>query len=1035
MASEMKLPESSGVRCNIHQPPIPSRSSSVSRNHPTGNPRSLSQPLSAASLSGVPLPQPIVTSTTARHSFCDNDPHSSITLKDDTKRVCIYPARARRPSASCTVTIRNAMHPQIQRWSGLTRTVSDWDHGLRRDPELWYEDGDCYVHLHAKGVSRRGPSFRIPFRVLRQKKCNAMLSQYDAQLSSAPGSSSQQLRRMPSSLTNANREPSTAELFIPAPEETSRDDAFRWHITTRNFFAFLLGKPLVGEHMGQAFVDLQERLHIFRPTHNNNHKEFLDYAENQGYRDLSECTDYALASLFYAEHYKLRDVWIDAFAHCVGMNDSLVLSPEFAMTSRLTKALITRARLNVDFHLSQVSTALSKFLEDDLSPTYLGLTDGARSHLNRTRRFLHSFYTEKFGYWPPPRGTTFPKALYKSMYYDFRSLYEYLVDNESTNDISSQKPASGGICVLQNVGIFDKRHNFKPQPHPLPLLPIKASSPKRTGSQRALRQLTLGSQNNKTHQLHTMSALAVAANTFDKEVTSSKIVQAYIHFEKAMKASQREETIPAIDARKVNWLLIYGTLQYLVSALRAPEEVRDTESPEYPLCYAAEQTSSRTSSRETTPLATPSINVPQAIDDYLAESQSNPYAIQPDCHREDYFTPQTQSRRSSVEVPAPLKISQSLRQSSVRSFIERSLSTRSSRRNSLSLKPTQHCAIIVQGYGDGLHEPPTSSRLQQNARPVSSTYSELSLLPDGAGPGTSWLRSQTPSAPHSRQISTGSTFARSRTPLLDSLQLDCGHDPLSVVGVGETPTRSDSTSSIASSVFSEGASEASSKSSAWEKHPEPTKISAAEDSGLLGGLVSVGAPVATSRTMSLATIPVPQSQIHMSIRLPSPQEGFDFGFNNAQRELTHAVHESIDVEYMGGATPLSPTLRNSSDLQPIFTAVEARSLIPDERPHLPPRSISVASAPNSIPELSKKRLGSWTSLSSIPPSGYWQRYKPTLTQQKSEPTTDLLEDATPPPILRQRIAFKTPTLQATRPGNEEDRGVKMERRMSNLWLR
>jgi hypothetical protein len=160
-----------------------------------------------------------------------------------------------------------------------------------------------------------------------------MLSQCDAQLVSDSKASIQPLRRMPSSLTTANREPTTVQLFIPAPEGVSRENSFKWHITTRNFFAFLLGKPLVGEHMGQAFVDLQERLHLFRPSHANNHQDFLDYADNQGYRDLVECTDYALASLFYAEHFKLRDVWVDAFAHCVGMNDSLVLSPEFTVRS------------------------------------------------------------------------------------------------------------------------------------------------------------------------------------------------------------------------------------------------------------------------------------------------------------------------------------------------------------------------------------------------------------------------------------------------------------------------------------------------------------------------------------------------------------------------------------------------------------------------------------------------------------------------------------------------------------------------------
>jgi hypothetical protein len=162
-----------------------------------------------------------------------------------------------------------------------------------------------------------------------------MLSQCDAQITTVTGSSSHQLKRMPSSLKDVNQDSSTIQLFIPAPDETSREDSFNWHITTRNLFAFLLGKPLVGEHMGQAFVHLQERLMLYRPGHLSNHQDFLDYAENQGYRDLVECTDYALASLYYAEHFKLRDVWIDAFAHCVGMNDSLVLSPEYNVSQVL----------------------------------------------------------------------------------------------------------------------------------------------------------------------------------------------------------------------------------------------------------------------------------------------------------------------------------------------------------------------------------------------------------------------------------------------------------------------------------------------------------------------------------------------------------------------------------------------------------------------------------------------------------------------------------------------------------------------------
>jgi hypothetical protein len=151
-----------------------------------------------------------------------------------------------------------------------------------------------------------------------------MLDSCFAQTFSENSQEPQQLR----SFNNPQRGLSLVELYIPAPDHASRDEAFNWHITTRNFFAYILGQPLVGRHMGQTYVDLYERMQLFR-SDVNNHQDFLAYAENQGYRDLVECTDYALASLYYAEKYKLRDVWIDAFTHCVGMGDSIALSPEY----------------------------------------------------------------------------------------------------------------------------------------------------------------------------------------------------------------------------------------------------------------------------------------------------------------------------------------------------------------------------------------------------------------------------------------------------------------------------------------------------------------------------------------------------------------------------------------------------------------------------------------------------------------------------------------------------------------------------------
>ncbi|KAF2856882.1 hypothetical protein T440DRAFT_484970 [Plenodomus tracheiphilus IPT5] len=836
---------------------IPSRSSSLPRGCGTHRPRTLSRAASAARSKSTLSQRHGSPSTTSRHSLLHIDGSSlDVSLKgynsssDASSRILTDVTSTSKVqnegrSASCSATSRRPMHhTRIQRWAGLTRTVSDWD-VLRRDPELYYAEGDCYVHLHARGASRRGPSFCIPFRVLRQKKCIMLLNQCDAQIISSTDLHPRQLSKMPSSLNNPGEEASTIQLFVPAPNDISREEAFRWHITTRNFFALLLGKPLVGEHMGQALVDLHERLDLFRPDQTNNDQEFLDYLENQGYRDLVECTDYALASLYYAEHYRLKTVWIDAFAHCVGMNESLILSPEYASISRLTKALLTRAHLEVDLRLNRVSTALGRFLQEDLSPTYFGITDTARSHLDYFRQFLHTFYVEKFGYWPPPRGASFPKALYKSMFYDFQNLYDYLVDTESTSDISMQKPASGGLCVLQNVNSFDKRHGFKAQPHPLPLLPMEG--PKKTESQKALRQFTLAAQHNKTHQLHSASAtLAVATNVLDQVAASAKIVQAYMHFERVYptSTSQRQERISAIDARKVRWLLIYGTLQYLTSALRAPREVRDSESPEYPLCCVADQSSwhtySRPSTTTATPIMTPSVSINEPSID-----QRSPLPIEPDCNREDYFS----SQSSTVALS---------RQTSFRSFDPRSLSVRSSRRNSVNTKPTQNCSKILHEYGNGPGEAAVT-HATDDSRPVSSVYSQrssMSMLPDGAGPETSWLRPKTPSARHSKIPSlTGSIdMTRPRTPLLDSTQLEHAAVFGTFRAVSDAPSRSDSTGSTASSIWSEQASVASSKSSADGEPGSSAKISHVENSGLLGGLMSVAHAPTAGATSTLCCV-------------------------------------------------------------------------------------------------------------------------------------------------------------------------------------
>ena len=119
------------------------------------------------------------------------------------------------------------------------------------------------------------------------------------------------------------------DLFIPAPPTAEREQAFLYHTATRNFFAWIFGRPLVGNHLGGALVGLLNSMHEFRSQGEDNVQALLDYMDEEGYADMRNVPDHALAVLFFAEHFQFKDLWIDAFAHCTGMNDILITSAGF----------------------------------------------------------------------------------------------------------------------------------------------------------------------------------------------------------------------------------------------------------------------------------------------------------------------------------------------------------------------------------------------------------------------------------------------------------------------------------------------------------------------------------------------------------------------------------------------------------------------------------------------------------------------------------------------------------------------------------
>ena len=375
-----------------------------------------------------------------------------------------------------------------------------------------------------------------------------------------------------------------------------------FHLTTRNFFAWMFEKPLVGSRLGESMINLRRRMDHWRPDPEENMDDFLQYIDEQGYTDFRDCPDHALAVLQWAESVKNAELWTDAFVHCVGMNEQLVSSNEFSVCSdilvtensangrkaisRSTIALITRSNLEMAVRIDRASVALASFLEDDdVLYNQVRLSDNTLKHMQRFRSFLHSFYVQRHGYWPPHiiqsssgKVRPLPKHTFLTMYADFRNLYEFLVDSQTDLDDLSEAARS----LLDVLKLVDKQRKFEALPHTLPRLPesdFEAGEPRRPSffsmfGNRKARQ---------AKRTIIATSLTNATNVSDMKVVSSAIVREYALFEREFTLKENDR-ISATEARMARWTLIYALLQTIISVTNAPIEVRDTEGVDYPLC-------------------------------------------------------------------------------------------------------------------------------------------------------------------------------------------------------------------------------------------------------------------------------------------------------------------------------------------------------------------------------------------------------------------------------------------------------------------
>ncbi|KAI6778860.1 uncharacterized protein J7T54_000516 [Emericellopsis cladophorae] len=645
----------------------------------------------------------------------------------------------------------------MKRWDGAARSCYEWD-GLHKDPDLWLRGGDCLVYLYGQGQSQRGPSFQICFKELVRQKCRPFIERF-AISDGAP--LPRNARQLEGWAATASR---PIKLYIPPPNKATRGQAFAYHIATRNFLAWVFRQSLVGEHLGSAIVGLMCSMHEFRSDDVEDHAADVHaYLDEEGYLNLVSQPNHALGLLYYAETFRIRDTYVRALAHCVGMSDRLHACPGYPALSLATKNTIRQSKVSLDDRQSAATDMLSDLLDEELSEAQLGIPAALRAHLERFRSYLMSMYTNRLGYYPP---RAFDSHLCRTMRDEFESLYHLLVDYAHPAAGGLPSVASGGLCTLQLVNTFDTSNRYAPLDHPLPLLPDVAAG----GASKFTPWRARADRMRPEKKLLAHAALLKASHGHEA-APSNELVRAYRTFEEESVFSPHKadklDKVSLVDGRKVRWILVYAVYQVLLSITNVPPEVYDAAEAPYHLAIGthvddlvpwagteapilgglSEQKEQGVATDNTQPIRWADSAGVTLVDDverieikpdidYLALNHRETQALHERNHVGQSMSTGTLARASSVKnrLSRNSTVRRSLRMFRPSSTGQSVDGPSSSSTMTSSPKPTYH-EIMVQGYGNGLNRVSSPCDAWHRSNSTASKASTSDSVPGSTNSG------------------------------------------------------------------------------------------------------------------------------------------------------------------------------------------------------------------------------------------------------------------------------------------------------------
>lgn len=184
-----------------------------------------------------------------------------------------------------------------------------------QDPELWLESGNCLIYLHESSASVSTPAFKLSFSQLLISRCQPLIKRF-IEFGGDRGQFTNALNDW-----DSIGQKRTIELYIAPRQSATHREMLQHRLAIRNLLAWVIGKPLVGEHLGTAMISLLQTMQLYRSRGADNGVDIMSYLGEQGYLFFEDCPSHSSAAIQLSEYCSMDDLYLRSFAHTVGMSE------------------------------------------------------------------------------------------------------------------------------------------------------------------------------------------------------------------------------------------------------------------------------------------------------------------------------------------------------------------------------------------------------------------------------------------------------------------------------------------------------------------------------------------------------------------------------------------------------------------------------------------------------------------------------------------------------------------------------------------